>query len=271
MPIVPGRFDGAVVLVTGAAQGQGRNHALRFAREGADVVLVDLPPADGDERLASVAAEVESHGRRAVVAGVDIVDREALADAVGRAESDLGPVSVAVANAAITQRKPSLEITAEDWQRMLDVNLTGTWNTARAVLPGMQARGGGAIVMIGSIAGTKAMAELAHYSATKHAVAGLVKSLALEFGAHGIRVNAVLPTRVLTPMLESPGVLRRMRPDLPEPTLDDVRDLLSGTHALPVPWVESDDITAAVCWLASDEARYVTGVELAVDAGARLR
>lgn len=268
---IPGRFAGSVVLITGAAQGQGRSHALRFAREGADLLLIDLTPSGDSDPLAEVAAEVRETGRRCAALHADIVDEAALRAAVAQGQAELGPIDIAVANAGITQRKASLEIDEEDWNRMLAVNLTGTWNTVRAVLPGMRERGGGSIVVIGSIAGARAMPELAHYTASKHGVAGLVKALAMEFGPDSIRVNAVLPTRVLTPMLASPEVLRRMRPDLSEPTLDDVRDQLTGSHALPVPWVESADITAAVCWLASAEARYVTGVELPVDAGALLR
>jgi NAD(P)-dependent dehydrogenase (short-subunit alcohol dehydrogenase family) len=266
----PDRFAGSVALVTGAAQGQGRSHALRLAREGADLVVLDRPDERSQELLAETASAVSALGRRVFAGGADIADGEALASVVRRAEAELGTVDVAVANAAITQRKAALDVTTDEWDRMVGINLGGAWNTVRAVLPSMREAGRGTIVMIGSIASVKAMPGLAHYAAAKHGVAGLITSLAAEFGPDGIRVNGVLPTRVLTPMLQAPATLKGFRPDLDEPTLDDVRELLSATHPLRVPWVESGDITAAVCWLASDEARFVTGTLLPVDAGALL-
>lgn len=230
---------------------------------------VDLLASDGSDPLVTVAAAIAELGRRAVVRHVDIVDG-ALREAVVDAETKVGLVNVVVANAAISQRAPFLEISEQDWNRMVAVNLTGTWNTPRAVLPAMRERACGVIVLIGSIASSRGMAELAHYSASKHGVAGLAKSVAPEFGVDGIRVNAVLPTRGLSPMLAFPALRRRLRLDLPDPRLEDARDLHARRHVLPVPWVESAAVTAAVSWLASDEARSVTGAELSVDAGALL-
>lgn len=271
-----GRFDGRVALVTGAAKGQGRAHAVRLAEEGADVVLVDVaaelpdvPYAQGTpEQLAETAALVEKAGRRAVPAVADVRDRAALAAAVAAGVEALGRLDVVVANAGVIQLKAAGEITAQDWATVVGVNLTGTWNTLQLTLPHLLESRGNAVVT-SSAAGVKGVSHMGHYSATKAGVIGLVKALAVELGPQGVRVNAVVPTTVDTDMVSWSYPL--FRPDLDRPGRADVEPAFTAMNVLPVPWIEPDDVSAAVCWLACDEARYVTGVTLPVDAGTLLR
>lgn len=270
-----GRFDGSVVLVTGAAKGQGRSHAVRFAEEGADLVLVDVaadlpgvPYAQGTaEQLEETAALVEEAGRRAVVARADVRDRAALDAAVRAGVDALGPLGVVVANAGVVQIKPAAEVTVEDWATVVGINLTGTWNTVQLALPHLAP--GASVIVTSSAAGAKGVPHMSHYSAAKAGLLGLVRSLAAELGPQGIRVNAVLPTTVDTDMVRWSYPM--FRPDLPEPGPADVRDAFAALNVLPVPWIEPADVTAAVLWLASAEARYVTGVTLPVDAGTLVR
>lgn len=274
-----GRFTGKVALVTGAAKGQGRSHAVRLAEEGADVVPVDvaadlapIPYAQGTpEQLEETAALVEKAGRRAVAARVDVRDREALAAAITGAVSALGRLDAVVAGAGVIQLKPALDVTAEDWDTVVGVNLTGVWNTVQLALPHLLATGGGSVVVTGSAAGAKGVPHMSHYSASKAALLGLVRSLAVELGPQGVRVNAVLPTTVDTDMVHWPEAYRLFRPDLEAPERADVEPVFAALNVLPVPWIEPADVSSAVLWLASDEARYVTGATLPVDAGTLVR
>ena len=270
-----GRFSGKVALVTGAARGQGRSHAGQLAREGADVIVIDIcadiPEAPYEQaapgQLEETAALVRAAGRRAVTAQADVRDAARLRAAIDAAVAELGGLDVVIANAGIIQLKSALDITAQDWQAVIDVNLTGTWNTVSACLPHLLDRGDGSLVITSSAAGMKGPPNMAHYSASKSGLLGLMRSLANEFGPRSIRVNCVLPTTVDTDMVHWPESYRMFRPDLEAPGRADVEPVFASLNVLPVPWIEAADVTSAVCWLASSDARYVTGVALPVDAG----
>jgi SDR family mycofactocin-dependent oxidoreductase len=254
-----------VVLVTGAGRGTGRAHCERFADEGADVIAIDIASAATD--LGVTAAEVEKRGRRCVTDSADVCDFEALTAAVAAGLAGLGRLDVVVANAGIhAPGAPTWEITEDVWQRTLDVNLTGVWHTVKASAPHI-GESGGSVVIISSTNGLRGTANTAHYTASKHAVVGLARTLANELGPRGIRVNTVHPGAVGTAMVLNEATFKRLRPDLPNPTAEDAAEVLKARNLLPVPWVEPDDIANAVVFLASDEARYITGTQLVVDAG----
>lgn len=254
-----------VAVVTGAARGTGRAHCERFADEGADVIALDIVAAATD--LGVTAAEVEKRGRRCVTGLADVCDVDALAAAVGAGVAELGRLDVIVANAGIhTAGAPTWELTEEAWRRTLDVNLTGVWHTVKAAL-GYLGDDGGSIVIISSTNGLRGTANTSHYTASKHAVVGLARTLANELGPRRIRVNTVHPGAVGTAMTLNAATFKRLRPDLDKPTAEDVADVLAARHLLPVPWVDPVDVANAVVFLASDEARYITGTQLVVDAG----
>ena len=256
---------GKVVVVTGASRGTGRVHCQRFADEGADVIAVDMAEAQND--LRDTAAEVNQRGRRCVAAVADVRDAEALDAAIGTAVSELGRLDVIVANAGIhAPGAPTWELTEEAWRHTLDINLTGVWHTVKSGVPRIGAHGG-SVVIISSTNGLRGTPNTAHYTASKHAVVGLARTLANELGPRGIRVNTVHPGAVGTPMVLNEATFRRLRPDLPNPTADDAAEVLQSRNLLPVPWLEPVDIANAVVFLASDEARYITGTQLVVDAG----
>jgi len=274
---VEGRVAGTVALVTGAARGQGRTHALRLAEEGADIVLLDAAsPIQGiaygmptSDDLKSVAGEVIGRGQRAVIVEADVRDLAAVTVGVTRAYDEFGRLDTLVANAGVLgAAKPSWELSAEEWSTVVDINLTGVWNCVKAVMPFMiQAGQGGSVILISSIAGLRGVPGVANYAAAKHALVGLAGSVANEVAQYGIRVNTVHPTNVRTPMIDNPSSALIFRPDLEAPSLQDGIEVLRRINLLPVPWVEPEDVAAAVLWLASDEARYVTGAAIPVDAG----
>ncbi len=256
---------GHVVLVTGAARGSGRCHCERFAEKGADVIALDAPEAAGD--LEQTAAAVARRGVRAATGVADVGDLHAVTAAVDAAVVELGRIDVVVANAGIhPESAPTWEITAESWQRVLDVNLTGVWHTVKAGVPHI-GQNGGSVVIVSSTNGIRGTANTAAYTASKHAVVGLARTLANELGPHGIRVNTVHPGAVGTAMVLNEATFRRLRPDLENPTAQDAAEVLTARHLLPVPWVEPVDVSNAVVFLASDEARYITGTQIVVDAG----
>jgi SDR family mycofactocin-dependent oxidoreductase len=271
-----GRMAGKVALITGAARGQGRSHALRLAEEGADIVAVDIcaqvatacyqmPTADDLEHTVKL---VEGLDRRIVAGQADVRDLAALQRVVEEAVAELGQIDVVCANAGIGSFLPALEIDEQTWDDVIDINLTGVWKTIRAALPPMIERGeGGAIVITSSVAGLMGFPNLAHYSAAKHGVVGVMRVLAQELAPHNIRVNTVNPTTVDTPMCMNETFFRLARPDLDDPRAEDMAEAMRGLNTLPIPWIDPIDVSNAVLWLASDEARYVTGVALPVDAG----
>jgi SDR family mycofactocin-dependent oxidoreductase len=277
-----GRVEGKIALVTGAARGQGRNHALRFAEHGADVILLDICadlPTIGyalgtEDELNETAAGVEARGRRAVSAKVDIRDAKRLGDVVSAAVSKLGGLDIVSINAGICGFGNVLDLTAEEWQEQIEVNLTGSFNTAKATIPHILAHGrGGSVIFTASVCGLQAVPGIGHYNASKFGVVGLTKTLALELGALGVRVNAVCPTNVATPMFQNDATWKLFFPDVQSPSQADAEAPNSAArqmHVIPIPWVEVDDVTNAVMYLASDDARYVTGTTLVVDAGRTL-
>ena len=254
-----------VVLVTGAGRGSGRVHCERFADAGADVIMVDHSGAADD--LDETAQRVEERGRRAAVGKADVADLAAVTSAVDDGVGKLGRLDVIVANAGIhSPGGPAWQISPQDWQRALDVNLTGVWHTIRAGVPHIGS-GGGSVVIISSTNGLRGTAGTAHYTASKHAVVGLARTLANELGPRSIRVNTVHPGAVATPMVRNTETYKRLRPDLNDPTEADAAEVLTARNLLPVPWVEPVDVANAVVFLASDHARYITGAQLVVDAG----
>jgi SDR family mycofactocin-dependent oxidoreductase len=259
------RLVGKVAVVTGAARGMGRSHCERLAREGADVIALDVPPVAED--LDVTAQQVTAHGRRCLSGLADVRDPAQLAAAVDDGVAELGRLDVVVANAGIHMPgAPTWELTPEAWQRTLDVNLTGVWHTVKATVDHLSDEGG-SIVIISSTNGLRGTANTAHYTASKHAVVGLARTLANELGPRRIRVNTVHPGAVGTAMVLNEATFKRLRPDLDNPTADDVTEVLAARHLLPVPWVEPVDISNAVVFLASDDARYITGTQMVIDAG----
>ena len=276
-----GRAEGKVAFITGAARGQGRSHAVRLAADGADIIAIDichdvegaLPMATPDD-LAETVKLVEALDRRIVAAQADVRDFDALKAAVDEGVAQLGRLDVIVANAGIASiGGPVQSMDAANWKHTIDINLTGLWHTARAGIPHLLAGGrGGSIVLTSSVGGMHAMPNMSHYVSAKHGVVGLMRSLAVELGQHGIRVNSVHPTNVNTPMFMNEGTFKMFRPDLENPGPDDVAAIAAQfMHVLPVGWVEPEDVSNAIAFLVSDEARYITGVTLPVDAGALIK
>ncbi|MGC4963253.1 mycofactocin-coupled SDR family oxidoreductase [Gordonia sp. DT101] len=276
-----GRMEGKVALVTGAARGQGRSHAVRLAEEGADIIAVDIcGPVTRDtsiapstpEDLAETVELVKGQNRRIIASEVDVRNYDALKAAVDDGVEQLGRLDVVVANAGIGNGGETLDKTSEtDWQDMIDVNLSGVWKSVKAAVPHLQAAGGGSVVLTSSVGGAKAYPNTGHYIAAKHGVIGLMRSFAVELGEQSIRVNSVLPTNVNTPMFMNEGTMKMFRPDLENPGPEDLKVVAQMMHVLPTGWVEPRDISNAVLFLASDEARFVTGLALAVDAGSLLK
>jgi (+)-trans-carveol dehydrogenase len=271
-----GRVAGKVAFITGAARGQGRSHAVRLAEEGADIIAVDIcaqigsvpyemaTPAD----LAETVKEVEALDRRIVAAEGDVRDYAALKAALDAGVARLGRLDIVSANAGIASFAPAADLEEATWQDMIDVNLTGVWHAAKAAIPHLIAGGrGGSIVLTSSTAGLVALRNMAHYVAAKHGVVGLMRTLALELAPHSIRVNSVHPTGVNTPMVQNEPTTRVFLPGVENPTAEQYAEAMGALNALPIPWVEPRDVSNAVLFLASDEARYITGVTLPVDAG----
>lgn len=271
-----GRVEGKVAFITGAARGQGRSHAVRLAEEGADIIAVDIcdqvgsvqyPMATPDD-LAKTVDAVEALDRRIVARQADVRSYDAVKSALEAGVAELGRVDIVSANAGISSFAPVEEMDESTWRDMIDINLTGVWNTCKAAIPHLRAAGGGAIIITSSVAGLKGMANIGHYASAKHGVVGLMRTLAKELAPDMIRVNSVHPTTVDTDMIQNEPTYNLFAPDLENPTQEQMKERFQAINVLPIPWVEARDISNAVLWLASDEARYVTGVTLPIDAGA---
>jgi SDR family mycofactocin-dependent oxidoreductase len=267
-----GRVAGKVAFVTGAGRGQGRNHAVRLAAEGADILALDvcadlkgIPyPLATPEDLAETARLVEVAGGRVVTAQVDVRDADGVTAAVAEGADRLGGLDVVVANAGVCTVQRWDEVDPLVWDTVVGINLTGTWNTCVAAVPHLLEGGGGSMVLISSTAGLKGQPFFAPYVASKHGVVGIMRVLANELASARIRVNTVHPTGVDTAMLAGMGPLTERIAAQP-----DVGSIF--LNSLPVEVVAPDDVTAAVLYLSSDESRYVTGVTLSVDAGSAAR
>ncbi|MBB3751506.1 SDR family mycofactocin-dependent oxidoreductase [Mycolicibacterium sp. BK634] len=275
-----GRLEGKTAFITGAARGIGRAQAVRFAQEGAAIIGVDIcgpvesvhVPASTPDDLDETVRLVERLGGRIVADIVDVRDRDALTASVDRGAAHFGGLDIVCATAGITSRGAAVEMTESTWRTMVDVNLTGVWHTCTAAVPHLIDRGGGAVVLVSSIAGLRGLVGVAHYTAAKHGVVGLMRSLAQDLAPHGIRVNTVHPTNVDTPLIQNDVVSSAFRPDLTRPpTRQEFAEAASTMNMLAVPWVDPRDVANASLFLASDEARYITSVSLPVDAGSTQR
>ncbi len=270
-------LDGKVAFITGAARGQGRTHAVRLAEGGADIVAVDILrdigsasyPLAREDDLEQTVKLVTDAGARIVTQQVDTRSQEELDDAVSLALREFGHLDIVAANAGIaTSSATTWELSEEDWQAVLDVNLTGVFHTVKAVVPGMiEAGRGGCIVLTSSLAGLKGYSHIAGYVAAKHGVNGLMRTLANELGPYNIRVNTVCPGLIHTDMMMNQPTYDLFRPELKNPTKADATEVFRTMQVLPTDWLEPRDVSEVIAWLASDAARFITGVAVPVDAG----
>ena len=274
-----GDYTGRVAVITGAARGQGRSHAIELARLGADIAISDLChdlgsvgyPLATPEDLAETVRLVEEQGRRCVSSVVDVRDLGAMLEFVDRAQAELGSVDILVANAGVSAMGSICTMDAAQWSETIDTNLTGVFNAMRACAPHMRRQRWGRIIGISSMMGRSSNPGIPAYVASKWGVIGLCKSVAFELASFGVTVNAIAPGNVSTPMIHNDTLYGLMRPDLDHPTSDDVAPGMAALHVQPVPWLEPEEITAAVVSLASDSARHITGSVIDVDAGASAR
>jgi SDR family mycofactocin-dependent oxidoreductase len=265
-----GRVEGKVALITGAARGQGRSHAVRLAAERADIIAVDICapipnvpyPGATPEDMAVTIKEVEATGRRIIAAQADTRDLAALRRAVDAGVAELGRLDVVVANAGICILRSWADVTPEIWRDTIDVNLTGTWNTIMCGAPHLVSGNGGSIILISSAAGLKGLPFLTPYVASKHGITGLARAFAHELAEHNIRVNSVHPSGVATPMGGGDGVSAMLDLLAAHPRIAGM-----FTNSLPVEVTQPSDISDAVLFLASDESKYVTALAMTVDAG----
>jgi len=266
------RFEGKVAFITGVARGQGRNHAVAFAEEGGSVIGVDLPEAYSSlsyntatvADLDATVDLVEQVGGAMVAVGADVRNKAALEAALAVGIDHFGRLDLVVANAGICSVQRAEDVTDQLWAEVIDTNLTGVWNTFVASIAHLEATGGGCMVATSSTAGIKGLPYFGPYVAAKHAVTGIVRNLANELADRSIRVNAVLPTGVATEMTAGLGALGPLLSARPELNA-------MFQNALPVPMVDLQDVTEAVLFLGSDAARYITGLELTVNAGSTIR
>lgn len=278
-----GRVDGKVAFISGAARGQGRSHALRLAAEGADIIGIDIceqiegvPYAmSTPEDLAETVRGVEALGRRMVARRADVRDLQQVTEAVDHGVAELGRLDIVCANAGITgSMAPSEDAAAraEIFAQVVDVNLTGVFRTVEAAKQHVIDSGdGGSIIITSSMAGLRALGAGGGYGESKHGLVGMMRSYAHELAPHMIRVNTVHPGNVKTAMIMHDALYRAFRPDLSDPTAADAEVAMTTMHLMPVPYTEPEDISNAVLFLASDEARFITGVTLSVDAGGAIK
>jgi SDR family mycofactocin-dependent oxidoreductase len=279
-----GRVQGKVAFVTGAGRGQGRSHAVRLAEEGADIIAVDIChdfetvkyAMASSEDLQETASLVEKLDRRVVAVQADVRDAGQLRAALERGIGELGKVDIVVTAAGIAPLRGEPPLQA--WSDVVDTNLIGTINAIQAALPHLSE--GASIIATGSAAAlmNHAIVETpgsdpggTGYQFTKRALSDYIHELALNLAPLGIRANVVHPTNVNTPMLQSDPMYRSFRRDLENPTREDAEMAFPAMQAMKIPYVEPVDISNAVLFLASDEARYVTGIQLRVDAGGYLK
>lgn len=273
-----GRLDGKVAFITGVGRGQGRSHAVRMAREGAAIIGVDICapvqsvnyPMASEEDLAETGRLVEAEDARAVLRQADVRDRAALQSALDEGLAELGGLDIVVPNAGIASYSPFHEVSEGAWQEMLDINLTGVWHTCVVAREALIANGGGSIVITSSAAVLKPPANLVHYAAAKHGVVGVMRSLAKELAEYKIRVNSIHPTQVDTPMVMNDEVFRLFRPELDNPTREDIVQPSTEINLMEVAWLGVEEVSDTVIFLASDESKFITGAMIPIDAGQQL-
>ena len=268
---VSGALQGRVAFITGAARGQGRAHAIRLAREGADIIALDICapvsesityPAATPEELAETVRAVEAEGRKVLAREVDIRDDAALRQLVSDGVEQFGRLDILVANAGVLSWGRVWELTDEQWDAVIGVNLSGTWRSLRAVIPAMiEAGNGGSIVVVSSSAGLKATPGNGHYSAAKHGLVGLTNALAIELGEFAIRVNSIHPYSVDTPMVE-PELMRQVFAEHPRYVHSFGPMLLQ-----PSGFMAADEVSDVVVWLAGAGSGTLTGAQIPVDKG----
>ena len=271
------RFAGKVALISGVARGQGRSHAVRLAREGASIIGFDalsdyesVPFKQATQKdLDETVRLVEKEGGEIVVGRADVRYREQITAVLEEGLDRFGRLDTVIANAGIgINSLPFWEVPERDFKDAIDVNLVGAWQTVSAAVPAMLATGeGGSVVLIGSTAALNAVPRLAAYTAAKTGLVGMMRSMANDLAPYKIRVNVVCPTSVPTDFILNDRLYRIFRPDLENPTVDDLKAAMAERHPLGEPWVEPSDVSAAIAYLASDEGRYVTGIVLPVDLG----
>ena len=270
-----GKLDGKVALITGGARGQGRSHAVTFAREGADIIVCDLVSQidtvpyqmSHPDDLKETVRLVEEHDQRCLAIPADVRDTEQITAVVEQAIGEFGRIDILLANAGIVAPVPLVDISDDQWTDMVDTDLGGVFKSIRAVAPHMIGQRAGRIIATSSMVGKTGVPGLAHYVAAKWGVIGLVKSAALEFGQYGITVNAVCPTNVDTQMIQNPAMYSLFAPDVQNPTRDDVVPGFTALNALPIPWVQVQDISEGMLYLAAESGRYITGETLTIAAG----
>jgi SDR family mycofactocin-dependent oxidoreductase len=270
-----GRFDGKVVLVTGGARGQGRSHALAFAKEGAEIVVADIarqvdtvPYAMAtDDDLRETVKLVEALDQRCVAVTADLRDSDGAKAAVSAAIDQFGKLDILLVNHGLLSLSPVVDMSDEVWDDVIATDLTGVFKAVRAALPPMIAQEHGRIVVTASMAGRVGLPTVAHYCAAKWGVLGFVKSVAREVAPSNITVNAVCPTNVDTDMIHNPDFYALFAPGVENPTQQQVIPGFQSLNAIPVPWIQPIDVSNAMMFLAADEARYITGEALHVSAG----
>ena len=263
-----------VALVTGGAGGQGRAHALALAAEGATVVVCDVPqpiatvryPLATTEDLAETQRLLDEAGATSLSFEADIRRRADMDDAVQRCLDTFGRLDILVANAAVCGFSPFEEMTDEQWDDMIGTNLTGTFHTVQAAVRPMRQQRYGRIIVTSSMSGRAGNRNLAHYSASKFGVIGMVKAVALELAGSGVTANIVCPSTTSSPMIHNDEWYHLFRPDLDEPTIDDVRPVFADLNPLGVPWLPPEAVSQAVLYLARDEG-YITGSVLEIGLG----
>ncbi|MGZ8391657.1 MAG: mycofactocin-coupled SDR family oxidoreductase [Gemmatimonadales bacterium] len=262
-----GEFAGKVAFITGAAHGQGRATALALAQEGARIAAFDVArplsypgyEMGSSDELASLAASCNQLGTECLIFAGDVRDDAAVTSAVANTLDRFGRIDILFNNAGICGYGLAHELTEDAWDAMIDINLKGAWLVARRVIPVMIRQRSGVIINNSSVAGLRGMGRLSHYAASKWGLTGLTKSWAIELAQYGIRVNSLHPTGVNTPMNDGLAALEGLTPK-------EIAERSAG-NLLPVPWIEPEDVAHAVVYLASDRARYVTGVPFVIDAG----
>jgi SDR family mycofactocin-dependent oxidoreductase len=269
------RFDGKVVLITGGARGQGRSHALAFAGLGADVAIVDacadIPTVSyglaTPDDLERTCKDVEAVDQRCVAIQADVRDAQAMTDAVAEVTAELGRLDIVIANAGVASYHRVGVMPPEAWRTVIDINLTGVFHAVHAAAPVMAEQGYGRIIATSSTMGRMGSSNASHYAASKWGIIGFIKSVALELASRGVTANVVAPVAVNTPLIQNEEVYRLFCPDLENPTWEDAAPRFAALNPIGVPHIECSDVTQAMLFLASDEARYITGAVLDVTAG----